>query len=573
MDASSRRLRFPTGARALLHNAAKRGDVLGGLALSFYLLVAHGAALVGHISRSDSRWCFADDARIWLYSLYRYETPDAFHGDRIVDYMLASMPDGYRLMFRVLGPIVGVGPLSKALPYVLLVIILGAIGAASHRLGGKIAVLGSLSLALGSAYLLGRMAGGLPRAFALPFFACAAACLVYGRIRALGALAVVGVTFYPVIGVTLGCAFALALLLPAGDRGDAAAWSWRKRCAILAAVGAATCSLALPVVLRMRAWGPAISPAMWPDYPEAGPRGRLQGEDLPPFPNVAAAIEHSLHLGVLGAGDPLVRATHVGAANTWILSAVAAVAALLGVLQARRRPEWRRLLVLILTIALTYQLALLSFPLLYVPERYVTYAAVILGLIALPSAGAWHVRKRFPPFTALAFGWCVLLLACFGAAGSKETGMTVGLAPHERKLFRDLEQLPQSVLIAGWPDEVMDDIPYLTHRSVLFTRETHQPWNTKYVELLRARTLSLIAAYSATSRAPLLELRNRYHVTHLLVDRDHFTHPPTYFAPFDRVANAAWAAARGSRWAVLEAIPYAAVLEDRRHVLLDLSKL
>src|SRR4051794_21915069 len=120
--------------------------VLAGLGLGVALLWVHGGPLLEHVRHSNSRWCFADDVRIWLYSFFRYETPNAFAGDRIVDYMLGSMPDGYRLLYRALGPLVGFGVLSKVLPYVLLAVILAALGFASFRLGGLVALAGTLSL-------------------------------------------------------------------------------------------------------------------------------------------------------------------------------------------------------------------------------------------------------------------------------------------------------------------------------------------------------------------------------------------------------------------------------------------
>ena len=119
----------------------------------------------------------------------------------------------------------------------------------------------------------------------------------------------------------------------------------------------------------------------------------------------------------------------------------------------------------------------------------------------------------------------------------------------------------------------MDCLPYLARRSVLLSRETQQPWNTKYVEMLRERMFALVRAYFATTNAPLLELRERYHVTHLLVDRDYFANPPTYFKPFDDFIRVTFERARGGRFAALDAVPRAQVLAAGPYVLLDLSKL
>ena len=118
-----------------------------------------------------------------------------------------------------------------------------------------------------------------------------------------------------------------------------------------------------------------------------------------------------------------------------------------------------------------------------------------------------------------------------------------------------------------------DTVPYLSRRSVLVARETHMPFHLRFTELMRERTRALIAAQYATDPAPLKALRDRYGVTHFLLDRRNLTAPPPYFAPFDTEARAAFEAGRASGFVVAKVRPEALVLTLGDYALLDLSRL
>src|SRR5262249_11516690 len=135
-----------------------------------------------------------------------------------------------------------------------------------------------------SGYLLARMTGGLPRGFAAPFLAAGTLALVRGRAGGLALLGAVAAGFYPAAALTLGVALALLLVLPATQRGAASAWSLRKRLLVLAATAGASALVLVPSLVRLRAWGTAIGPALVHAYPEAGPNGRFDPIDRPPFP-------------------------------------------------------------------------------------------------------------------------------------------------------------------------------------------------------------------------------------------------------------------------------------------------
>ena len=559
--------------RQLLAGAARHRQLLLAAALAGLLVAAHGPSLLAHVQHSNSRWSYADDARMWLSPLFADEDASLFPGDPIVAYVRDNEPVGFRLLYRIFGAFLGVGVFSKVLPYALLVVVLGSLASATQRLGSRAAVPVALSLALGSEYLLGRMAGGLPRAFALPLLAAGAACLVHGRARGLALVSVLAAGLYPVVAPTLVAAFALLMLLPAEDRGGASGWSWRVRIAAVAAVAMVAALVVVPGLVSVRGWGTTITAAMSERYPELGPGGRLYPDDRPPFPMLPAAVLKALALGLTGAGKPFLGTGPLASRAAAVLPFLFLAGAAGLLLLARKSQEARRFLILPIAIVISHSLSLLLYPRLYNPERHVAYGAVVVGMIAIPSAVGAFVREGKGLRSWLPLAWGLVVLALIGGHGSKTAGLSVMIQPPDREFFRRVRELPTDALVAGWPGEDMDNLPYLSKRSVFVSRETHLPWHTRYTDLMRERTFALIDAYYATSVLPLKTLRDKYGVTHLLLDRRNYTTRASYFAPFDRRATDAFRAGSARSFAALESARRAAVFELEGRVLLDLSRL
>ena len=356
--------------------------------LACYLPVLRAPAL------SLDPWQFADDVRVLIHPQFRGEDPGLFPNDPVVAYYLASLPDGYRLLYLVFGPFFGVEFLSKFLPYPLLLLTLGAVAAAAHRLSGPAAALGALALGLGSAYLLGRMAGGLPRSFALPLLAWGSLALVFGRVRLLAALVVLSAAFYPMAGVVLGAAFALLLLLPERDRGAAAAWSWQRRWVLLALTALGALVVLMPSALRLREYGDAIPPALWPQYPEAGPGGRFDAVDRAPFPGLPDALYPPLLAALVGVEGPLVAWTNLSAHPGWLGPAFAALLFVSYGVLAGTRSEGRRLSCLLGAVVLCHSLAFFA--------NLRCFCRTLRGVRSARARADWHPSLSRPPRRPLA---------------------------------------------------------------------------------------------------------------------------------------------------------------------------
>jgi len=559
--------------RPFVARVRQRPNALGALAIALFVTLFHARTLVGHVALALDHWRFADDVRVLIHPQFFWEDPGLFPRDPGVDYYLASLPEGYRLVYRALGPLVGVVALSKALPLVLLAVSLVCVGRIAHKLSGLAAVLGAVSLTLGSGYVLGRMVGGLPRGFAFPLLALGALCLVEGRARTLAVLAALATGFYPAAGLTLGAALALLLLLPARDRGSAATWSFKRRLAVLALTGVAAGVVVLPTAWRLRPWGPTIGPKLVASYPEAGPGGRFEALDRAPFPGLPRAALRPVQAALVTEGDAPVRKLSLRPEGRW-LAPLCVIFGLSGwAVLARRRSEARRLLLFPLALAICHTFALVAEPLLFLPERYVAYGAPLVALLAAPTAlGALRESAR-AALRAAPLVYNLLLVIALGGTGVFWAGYTVAVPVADRALYERLATLPKNAVIGAFPHEINDTIPYLARRSVFLARETHMPFHVGYTDMLRGRARALFAAYFTPSVSELTRFRNEWGVTHLLLDLDDFKTRPTYFAPFDADVARAFDRGRQQGFAALEVRARTSTFTHGRFVLLDLDRL
>jgi hypothetical protein len=559
--------------RAIAARARDHERLLVALGVGLVLACLFGPALVGHAELAREHFTFTDDVRVLIYPQFRNEDGALFPRDPAVTYFLASLPDGYALLYRALTPLFGVVGLSKGLPYVLLAATMACLAASAWRLAGGAGAFGSLALGLGSSYLLGRMTGGLPRGFAAPLLALGALALLDGRVRMLAVIAVVSAGFYPAAALTLGVTFALVLLMPSAMRGSARTWSLRRRLLLMVLTAAVAALVLLPSALRLRTWGPAIGPERMAQYPEAGADGRFAPTDRAPFPPLPAAALPLLGATLVGDGTAVAEPLSARKCAVWLAPLVAVLGLLGCVWLARRRVEARRFLLLPLAVIVCHTASLVLEPRLFLPERYVAYAVPVIVLVTVPAMfGALRGARRA---WVRAMPWVtnVAIFVLLGARGVSWAGFTVRIPPVDRPLFATIAALPRDAVIAAFPSETSDSIPYLSRRSVYLARETHMPFHVRYTELMRARARTLFAAYFTSDASVLRQFRDHEHVTHLLIDRGHFDSRPGYFAPFDADIARAFDDGRRAGFAAPALAPSLAVFSAGNWALLDLRKL
>jgi hypothetical protein len=564
---------LPRGLEKLRGIARRHAGRLETGLLVAALVVVFGPTLVAHARTASDPFRFADDVRILIPPLFRAEDPGLFPLDPESDYYLASLLDAHRLLYSLFSPVVQPAALSKVHPYVLLVVVVGCLAAAAHRLGGKPAVLGALGLALGSAHVLGRLVGGLPRAFALPLLAAGALCLVFGRPIGLAALAVIAAAFYPVAGVLLGLSLFGLFVMPVNDRGRAVGFSLRRRAVVLALTAVGIALVVLPSALRLRAYGPVIDASLVASFPEAGEYGRFDPPDRPPFPALPTALGPPLAATLVGDGAPLVGFSNLRAYGTAASVALFVIAGFGWIVLARRSAEARRVLVFLASVVVAHTLSLLAMPYLFLPERYVAYGVPVVALLGVPAAFSFLLTHAKPLVRSIPLVWNLGVLALVGARGASWAGLTVLVPPAERPLYTNIARLPKTSVVAGWPGLAIDNVPYLARRTAFVTRETHMPFHRRYTEHMRERMRALVAAYFASDPEPLRALHRRHGVTHLVVERRHFDAPPPYFEPFGSETRVAFAAGKARGFELLRVVEREKAASVDGFVLIDLSRI
>lgn len=565
---------------------AGRRRVAGVVAITLVWAALFGPSLVDQVRTALDPRIFTDDARQQVWPFYRFTSAGFRSPDWIADYYLSAfMPTGYRAVFGGLARRFDPAQTSKVAPYVLFAIVLGLAVAASARLGGGLAALACGGLVLATPVILERMMGALPRAFGSPFMALSILALVAGEPLLLAAATVGAAAFYPVVLVAPAMALALWLLAtPREWRGRAAEWSLARRLGVLAVTAALCAAWVLPQRVRAAEYGRAIGPNDVASFPEAGAGGRYVWGDRPPYLPLPSALVAEVGLTLRRGGSPFVAGwsawseTGGRVRRHLLVGILLAVVAAGSACSAVRRPEVRRLLLLALAVPVAYLVARWFAPALHIPQRQLAFALPLLLFVLAPSAagalaGFLPERSRRVGAPALTLLVPTLIVLLFGGRVGERTGLTVAV-PAEDGLYEFLAELPRDVLVAGWPGERIDNVPYLSRRAILVGWETHQAYHSGYVEEMRRRMGSLVEAYFSADLVPLVALREGHGVTHVVVDLGLYRgEAPKYFAPFDEPILEAFEAGRSRGFVIPEILDRAAVFRQGDTVVLDLSRL
>ena len=137
----------------------------------------------------------------------------------------------------------------------------------------------------------------------------------------------------------------------------------------------------------------------------------------------------------------------------------------------------------------------------------------------------------------------LLVLAAAGNYVAPSSGL-IGWEREDTPVVEAAGKLPAGSLVAGWPD-TLDMVPYFTGIPVLINRETHLPYHKRYAEEMRGRFRAVIKAMYSTEAGPVRDLRQRYGVTHMLVDSSRFDRPPRCYEPFGQEIGDAFNRTRG----------------------------
>lgn len=533
------------GARSFLY----------GLAWLVCLGVLHGGWWPDWLENAGKDGWYTDDVRN-LLGYFAYAEPDGFRDDLIGRYSRAQSPFAHHLVvafFARLGYLRELTQYGPAVLWVLTAVLAARCGARLGRFPGAVF---AAALVFAIPVYPERISGFLSRAFCFPGVFLFAEGLIAARPRRAGAAVLLTAAFYPTVGAALGFGLALWLGLLAPSTGPRDPWLQRLK--IVGATGGLAVLLLLPTLWGLSEFGRTTSPADWAAYPEAGPGGIAGPGDRAPWRGVLEELnllqrrlvddKPYWEFALKNLGHPLFDDTVLYAALGFTM------------VRARRDRRARRLLILGLTALFGHWVTRVFYPIMYAPTRALQYIwppffhlALVAGAAEVArtmSMGAGEGLKRWsqrvgskggavvsvlrrwlPP--AVRFAVTGLVLVSVSGYGSREAGFVFRRSEAEIRMERYVASLPPETQVAGWPDDPMSNMAWVSGRQAFMTGEMHIPHHVGYLEQLRPRLYDLFAAYLAQEPQAVLDFADKYRVTHFLVDLRHFgPRGPAYMAPY-----------------------------------------
>lgn len=489
------------------------------------------------------RYHLNNDVRQHVYWMQQWQDPALFRHDLLTEYARDFQPWGFRLLYRVLAPVVPPLLLSRFLPLLLLALAALYTWRLGRLVAGELAGLLAVAMLLVAPTVLQKMAGGMPRGFALPLLAM---FLFYLARRAPGksfAVLLAQALFYPMVFLASVAAAALFLALPApapavGDGTAPAAREGRgaplhrlvarlrqpmARAVLLATLAGGGLLFVQHVLLADPALGPTATRADMVGRPEYSPLGRWPALPTPPLGGLAAeAAKGAFFLPASAAR-----------VEPWVVAALCAVFAWEAA-RGRVRHAGELACLAAGSVAM-YFLAMLLLIRLFHPERYVQFSFRLLVVVVSAAAIARLVERLRPRPLRLAVAAAVLALVLSQAGGVYAAGVDDYSA--HAPLYAWLRTLPADALIAA-PPYLADNIPTFAGRKVLVDFELSHAYELGYWHVIERRTYDLFDAYYAADLTRVGELLDRYGIDYLVVDRelyapDYLARGRFYFEPFN----------------------------------------
>ncbi|HSU39666.1 MAG TPA: hypothetical protein VLJ38_08860 [Polyangiaceae bacterium] len=518
-----------------------------------------------------------DDARTAIFPFHRYEAGAPLSTDPIATEMLEYQPYGYRLIFRLCVPLVGVLFTTKIVQALLfgLIAYAGVVLVRSPRAGLGAGLL-LIFFFFHDQYVQNRVLGGLPRGFGFPLATLWLAGAIAERANVRRAAALLAALTYPTALAMVLAAEGLFVVRRFGFPSFRTAWRRLRHYVLL--VLACGVLLAPAVVVGMSQGGPIHTLEQAKREPAF--QGRLRvlpfgdpGKEFgvvlsevyshyregdSPFPNFKSHVDEYEH----EVGVTMLALFLILPLMGWSmgLGSVARFLAANLVLYALSRFFAFRL---------------------YSPERFysvgmrsvaLALAASSLGLVGPGLPTHWRsIARNLTSAVALAFVW-------FGIGNGVRVpamGATIDYR-NEAPLWDFIRGLPPDTRVAS---HIMDgdEIPLFTARATNGTAETLQPWLTLSWQRQKARAEDTLRAMYATDRDDVLAFAHKYRITHLLVNKnrykDDFRARAKSFEPFTSFTNRLLSGASADNFVLASPPADAIVFRFHQWQLIDVAKL
>ena len=89
-------------------------------------------------------------------------------------------------------------------------------------------------------------------------------------------------------------------------------------------------------------------------------------------------------------------------------------------------------------------------------------------------------------------------------------------------IYDAINEIDENSLIAGWPNDIVDNVAYLCNRRVYLSHEVHKVFHEKYIIEMRRRFNLFLSAYFSRESHELKTLMENERITHIVVNKNHF---------------------------------------------------
>lgn len=517
----------------------------------------------------------SDDARTIIFPFHRYDSDPALEQDPIADEMLALVPIGVRLLYRVLVPFTDVFIAPKIVQGLAFALVLfaGAVLWRARR-GGLAAGILLVFFVYHDWFAIERISGGLPRAFGFPCFALWLAGVLSHKRWARFLAPVLSALTYPSVMLMILAAEGLYSVRDLGRVRPRVVWRRLRRYMLILG----TCVLAvLPAAMGSDDRGPVHTLEQAQLEPAFGRAGRLW---ILPFAEPTKVFLEAYIDQLLPHGEsPLPRVARAYGNNPEVW-ATTFFAGLLIIGLLRLSPSPQAAVAFTAGAVILYLLSRVLAFALYSPERFYSYGmrmAAIVLLVAVPARLFPALRSRPRAIVNNLIGAALLMLvwSTTGNGQKHPSGMFLN-ANHDRALHEFVKTLPKDVRIATHPMDG-DGIPYFSARATMGTFETLQPWFVDSWHRQKDRCYDTLKALYATRRQAVLDYAARRGVTHILINqhryRSNFVAKSASFQPFSNFAKHLLSNKRRQDL-VLTKVPSSAIVFDQdKWQLVDVARL
>ncbi|HWP22767.1 MAG TPA: hypothetical protein VNM15_01105 [Candidatus Binatia bacterium] len=572
-----------------------RGEVKAGL-LVLSLVLLYWPGIRYHWEAAHDPYFAPYDAAQYIPAFFKFDRNDPIPTSYVKEYFLnAICPPLYRWFTAMGAELVDVRYFQLVMTYLAYGFFLAVIGRLGWVLGGASLSLAVLAVTISAWIFIGLgFIGGAPRMYAYPLMALILYSLILDRPYVLAVTVVLGGWLYPIVGVIGGsCLAGWMLLRVFGRRGTVATWTLRKRLLMLTAVGGFTALVVVPMILGSQPYGRRVVEADITAYPEAGPDGNYRPYDQLPYKLFGTEVLSYFVGPLYSHGSPIAPTFNihknlqpatllVGFALAGMIIIIVILRGMRLILKGDHGEGGLRVIGFVIACCALHIVAWLAAPYMYIPTRYFMFSLPFLISLVFP----WcvytllgQVRWLEPesPFRPVAFLAIIgLFLAVFGGRG--DVGFAANTAERStRSLYDAIAALPKDAVIAGWPVGPIRKMEYVTRRNAFLTGDLHQVLHLEFMKAMRERMDAVFDAYLSADATPLYRLREKYGVTHLIVETRDFTdpeHAPEYFAPWRSRIPARLAEIKGKEFLLNRTLHEKAAIFNRDGlILIDLARL